>query len=119
MDGIINEEEICCICFENISIPFKTDCNHLFCKKCIDRYKETTKSVCFIDPCIYGAPRCPCNNLISCLNRPCNSLDNDIMKEWENNNPIQYREWTIEECTNKDISYKEINCPLCRGKLNI
>ena len=58
MDGIINEEEICCICFENISIPFKTDCNHLFCKKCIDRYKETKKSLCFIDPCIW-APRCP------------------------------------------------------------
>ena len=117
MDGIINQEEICCICLENISSPFKTNCNHLFCKKCIQKYKEKIESITYIDPCNYGAPRCPCINSPSCINRPCNDIDKDIMKNWEINKPFQYRDWTIEECTNTKEPYKQLLCPLCREQI--
>ena len=43
MDGIINQEEICCICLENISSPFKTNCNHLFCEECLEDWLEENK----------------------------------------------------------------------------
>ena len=51
----------------------------------------------YVDPCLFGAPRCSCINSNSCLNRPCNNIDREIMRQWEMEEPIQYREWNIEE----------------------
>ena len=109
----ITDKDICGICLDDIVNPYQLNCNHVFCKSCIQDYKNSINKDKYIDPCIYGAPRCPCNNN-SCINRPCCNSDTVIMKEWEDKSPFEYREWTIDESTLSKNYKRLFYCPLCR-----
>lgn len=107
----------CPICLDKIKNPLQLSCEHIFCSSCILSYKNTLSEEKFIDPCLYGAPRCSCNNTTSCINRPCCILDTKVMKLWELKNPVEYREWTIDELvrsTSRTTS-QTFSCPLCRS----
>ena len=116
--------DVCSICIEEIKSPITLKCEHTFCRDCILDYKKTLdiNKQLGINPCLYGAPRCPCTNENSCLNRPCCTRDNEIMRNWELNDPYQYREWTIDESTshfNSTFINQNLSCPLCRQEFEI
>lgn len=113
-----DDNNICSICIDIISSPITLKCNHTFCSSCISNYKKSINSSNGVNPCIYGAPRCPCNNENSCNDRPCCNLDNQIMRQWEIDNPYQFREWTIDESTsNYNSKNKILTCPMCRQEI--
>ena len=116
-----NNEEVCGICLENIQFSLELNCGHRFCSNCIQNYDNFIHQNKYIDPCLFGAPRCPCINSNSCLNRPCNNIDREIMREWEMRDPIQYREWNIEESisVNRKGYVNTMRCPMCRSKVDI
>lgn len=116
-----NNEEVCGICLENIQFSIELNCGHRFCSICIQNYDNFIHQNKYVDPCLFGAPRCPCINLNSCLNRPCNNIDREIMREWEMKDPIQYREWNIEESisVNRKGYVNTMKCPMCRSKVDI
>ena len=109
-------QDICSICLENIKEPYQLNCKHFFCSSCIIDYKNAIHVEKNIDPCIYGAPRCPYNNNSSCINRPCCRLDFEIMKRWEMEYPLEYRDWNIDEST-KTKPIQKLSCPLCRKEI--
>ena len=121
---VANQEsnlDICGICLENINNPVELNCKHKFCNRCIQDYDNFIHKNKYIDPCLFGAPRCPCINSNSCLNRPCNSIDANIMRKWELEAPIQYRDWNLEESLNinKNSYVNIMKCPICRSEINI
>ena len=110
-------DECCPICLDKIKTPLQLSCTHVFCSSCISNYKNYLSAETCIDPCLYGAPRCSCDNETSCINRPCSILDTKVMKLWELNNPVEYREWTIDELvrTTSRATSQNFSCPLCRS----
>ena len=40
------DSESCPICFEDLENPCKTDCNHIICKTCIEKWFKTKKDTC-------------------------------------------------------------------------
>ena len=78
-----------------------------------------------IDPCVYGAPRCPCVTVEgqpqTCLERPCgHTLDRSVLGQWQEDDPIAYQRWNTEECllairaAQRGITGDDARCPVCR-----
>ena len=123
----------CLICLETTEEALPCEgCRQLFCAGCRGEIRRRCATLRSVDPCVYGAPRCPCVTVEgrpqTCLERPCrHPLDRAAMAGWQEADPVAYREWNTEECLlaihgsrqrgeEEEEASRRPRCPVCRAE---
>lgn len=104
--------EECPVCFDVAKAWVTLRCGHAFCVDCISNIKAGCGGD--VDPRRFGCPPCG-EHSPSCTSRPCCDGDKALMKEWEDENPIKYRDWVFAECERSLTVHAR--CPMCRRGL--